>query len=77
MEVLLFHSAYGNNQFTQLPFKIRKTSFCDTMKNSYKTYLMNELKSVSDLPYSNDEDLCKLLAIVIIYTRFNLYYFKF
>lgn len=66
MEVKIFHSAYGNNQFTQLPFKLKQTSFYEAMNTYYRKFLMEELGPVSDMPFSKEEnaDLAAMMIIV-------------
>lgn len=73
IEIASFHSAYGNNQFTQLPFKLNPTTFCEGMNIYYRKYLMEELVApISDLPFSkkSDTDLCTLFTPVW-YKTFN------
>lgn len=59
MEVKVFHSSMGNNQFVLYPLRIAPTPVCEFMKNEYKTYLADDLSTTSDFP-QEDSDLCPL-----------------
>lgn len=62
-----YYSAYGNNQFTQLPYKFKPKILCDALNTYYREFWMNELEPpISDLPFSKDKNtnLCPMFIKV-------------
>lgn len=59
-EVVLFHSAKGNNQFVKMPYKVPKDDLCKIVDGVYvKTGIAKDVAAVSDLPPLKDnESLC-------------------
>lgn len=56
----IWHSAQGNGKFVLTPYKIPRGPMCTSLNKDYRKFLMDDLKGVSNLPYSEDplEDLC-------------------
>lgn len=57
MELKIYYSATGNNQFIEAPMRIARKNYCDFLNTDYKRFVMKSLQKYSDLPYGND-DLC-------------------
>lgn len=64
VEVKVYVSSLGNDQYILYPFKISRTPVCKVINNEYRKYLMDEFTKTSDLPASNDDDMCPLFLKV-------------
>lgn len=54
-------SRLGNNQFTKLPMRLPRVTYCEYVNTSYRKYFMSAAKPpASNLPYTDDPniDLC-------------------
>lgn len=63
-EVKVYLSAIGNDQYVMSPLKIPRGPLCKKINEDYRKYLMKELSTASDLPNSDDEDICPLFVKV-------------
>ncbi|XP_037027399.1 uncharacterized protein LOC119068086 [Bradysia coprophila] len=62
IELVLFHSAKGNNQFVKMPYKVPKDDLCTTVNGIYiKSKCARDVAAASDLPAPvENESLCAL-----------------
>lgn len=60
IEVLLFHSDKGNNQFVKLPYKVPKDDLCNIVDGIFiKSNCAKDLAAASDFPAPvANESLC-------------------
>lgn len=63
-EVKVYVSAKGNDQYILSPLKIPRGPLCSKINDDYRKFLMKELGTTSDLPSSDDEDICPLFVKV-------------
>lgn len=64
-EVLIYHSPARNGDYKQIAPRIPEGPLCDKVRSEYRKYIMKDLKTVSDLPYSenSNEDLCPMFVV--------------
>lgn len=65
-ELLIYHQAKGGNRFVLTPYKLPRGSICESLNKDYRKFLMHDLHTTSNLPFSDDqmEDLCpKFLSV--------------
>lgn len=60
LELVLFHSAKGNNQFVKMPYKVPKDDLCVIVDGIFiKTDCAKDVADSSDLPAPvENESLC-------------------
>lgn len=65
VEVKMYYSASGNDDYVLHPLKKPLTPVCDTCNDEYRKYLMKSFSRTTDMPNSEDEDICPLFVQVI------------
>lgn len=60
----VYVSAQGNGQYILSPLKIVRGPLCTRINDEYRKYLMKELKTTSDLPNSDADNICPLFEKV-------------
>lgn len=56
VEATFYYNRFNNNQYNKSPARIPKQSICSVGERFYKGLLMEQLKSVSNLPQFEDSD---------------------
>lgn len=59
-ELLIYHQAKGSSKFVLTPYKLPRSSICESLNKDYRKFLMHDLHHFSNFPFSEDqfEDLC-------------------
>lgn len=81
-EVKYFHSANGGGAWTLAPIQLPRGPLCNKINADYRKYVMEDLHTVSDLPFTENalESLCDkfekvyYLSIYSIKTTFHIFY---
>lgn len=60
----IYVSSKGNDQYVMSPLKIARAPFCAKINDDYRKFLMKELSTTSDLPNSDEADICPLFVKV-------------
>lgn len=56
IELNVYHSRLGNQQFVKSPFKLPKDSLCNYVNVHYRKYLMEPMKDCSNFPHLEPEE---------------------
>lgn len=49
-ELHFHYNRLGNNQYSKMPYGFPKMPFCAFLEKYYKAYVMNDIKTISNLP---------------------------
>lgn len=64
MELKVYYSAKGDDDYKLHRLKKPRTPMCDAINDDYRAYFMTACNTSTDLPNSEDGDICPLFEQV-------------
>lgn len=64
VEAKLYFDANGNGDYVLLPARKLRAPVCDVVNDEYRKSVMETYSKTSDLPNSDDKDICPLFEKV-------------
>lgn len=69
VEVNVYRSKLGNNQWDLTPMKVTRRSACDFVDSIYKPKIQPDVKDISNFPIFGDDDNCPFPKVIFVNFR--------